>query len=104
MTNIIEKLPIEIQKKIYYDYLEIDVLYEEIMNIVEKSKLDDDYNLDTIVIKLKYILSKENLVNYFYDNDFDFSIAYNYHIKNKKHKFKLLPLLESFALHWIFWF
>ncbi len=101
IKNIIEKLPYEIQKKIYYDYLEIDVLYGEIINIIEKSKEDDEYDLDSIVKKLNYILIKENLVNYFYENDIDFRIAYNYHIKNKKHKFKLLPFLESFAFHWI---
>jgi hypothetical protein len=99
--NIIEKLPDEIQKKIYYDYLEIDILYKEIMNIIDSSIIDEEYYLDKVKKILPYILSKEKLVNYLCNNDEDFKIAYNYHIINKKHKFKLLSPLESFAFHWI---
>jgi hypothetical protein len=99
--NIIEKLPDDIQKKIYYDYLEIDILYQEIMNIIYSSSLNEEYNLFKVIKMLDYILSKEKLVNYLCNNDEDFKIAYKYHIINKKHKFKLLTPLESFAFHWI---
>jgi len=99
--NIIEKLPDEIQKKIYYDYLEIDILYQEIINITDYSRLNNEYDLDKVIKILHYILSKEKLVNYLCNNDEDFRIAYTYHIINKKHKFKLLTPLESFAFHWI---
>ncbi len=99
--NIIEKLHDDIKKKIYYDYLEIDVIYQEIMTIIDSSIINDEYYLDKVIKILHYILSNEKLINYLCNNDEDFKIAYTYHIINKKHKFKLLSPLESFAFHWI---
>ena len=101
--DFIEKLPDDIKKKIFYDYLEIEVIYNEIMTIINDEKEKENYNIDGIVKILNYILVKKILTNYFYDNDYDFQHAYNYHIIKNKKKFNLLSSEESFALHWTFW-
>ena len=49
-NDFIQKLPDDIKKKIFYDYLEVEVIYKELMDIINNSKENDNYNINGIII------------------------------------------------------
>jgi len=100
--NIIKKLPNDIKKKIYIEYIIPQQIAD---NIEECLNSEECHNLNIIALKPLIskiinnngIIIKQNIFNYLSNRDPDFIQTINYHTNGNK-IFVLMTWLESFCL------
>ena len=100
--NIIVRLPDDIKKKIYIEY----IIPQQIADNIEKClNTEECQSLNIILLKPLIskiinnngIIIKQNIFNYLSNRDPDFIIVIRYHSNGNK-KFVLLNFIDSFCL------
>lgn len=101
-NSIINHLPDNIQKYIYFEYVKPDLILTELKNILNSKS---SQNLDTKLLYnflKKFILNDKQIIKYLLDNDKVFELIYKEHIINDIKRFKNFnDKYESFALCWL---
>lgn len=99
--NFCVRLPYDIVRKIYEEYAEPQMLYDELnlkLNLYSSTILNS-YELK---IFLPNILKNKILVNYLFKNNQIFKIIYTKHFIKKENDFLLIKCpVESMALAWL---
>ena len=94
--NIIDKLPQEIVRKIYREYLESEMYFTIYKNII-KNPISQELNGKILKPFVPIILSKPDTCKYISQNCHAFNYSFIQHKINKKKVFRLMNNKESFA-------
>jgi hypothetical protein len=101
IITLINKLPEEIVKKIYIEYVEPDLIYTKLLAII-KSTESQKLNYLQLNGFIKIVLSNGIVTNFLIKNDKIFNQIYVSHIVNNKKLFMNLPdNVSSMCLNWL---
>jgi hypothetical protein len=102
INYIIGKLPSDLVKQIYINYIKPELICRE-LNIILKSTESSELDITPLENFLrKHILPNSIVTKYLIKNDNIFKQIYNTHIINREQTFILFPdLVSSLAMCWI---
>ena len=102
INYIISKLPSDLLKQIYIDYIKPELICRE-LNIILKSTKSRELSAEPLENFLrKHVLPNSIVIKYLIKNDKIFSDIYQIHIINGEKRFLLFPdLVSSLAKCWI---
>ena len=102
INYIIGKLPSDIVKNIYIDYIKPELICRE-LNIILNSTESRDLSIEPLENFLrKHVLPNSIVIKYLIKNDEIFPDIYKTHIINREQTFILFPdLVSSLACCWI---
>jgi len=83
VIQIIDKLPQEIKNKIYKEYFEAKLLYDELKKMINADTSQVLYNVN-IARVLPKVLSNDLVVRYLLEREKEFKLVYTNEIINKK--------------------
>lgn len=79
----IENLPQELKTKIYIEYFEVELLYDEIKSIINSKQCHSLYNIDLGRFLQKYFVN-QSFITYLREKEKEFNSIYQNEIISKK--------------------
>jgi hypothetical protein len=100
LDNMIDNLPDDIKKKIYYEYFDHHIKYERLMKLFRFQCRNDNILIVHRHIKVTNLLSDTKLLEYIMERSISFKFAYKHYKFNTNRYSQIKDDIEGFVLFW----